>query len=89
MPVECELAGPSFNSFEMLITAVFADVGVANGWRNLAENLIQDDRLIFPVEDRYKIGRRHYLLSREAQAQRPLFQALRDWFLDETREFRA
>ena len=89
VPIEGELAGPSFNSFEMLINAAIADMGVAIGWHYLVDSWVQDGRLIFPVEDRYKIGRRHYLLSREAQAQRPLFQTLRAWFLDETREFRA
>lgn len=88
VPAEEDLPGPSFNSFEMLINAAVADMGIAIGWHYLVDHLIKDGRLIFPVEDRYLIGRRHYLLSREAQAHRPLFQALRTWFLDETRSFR-
>jgi len=87
--VDKDLSGPSFNSFEMLMNAAMADIGVAVGWHYLVDHLVQEGRLVFPIPDRYKIGRRHYLLTREAQAQRPLFQSLRSWFLDETEPFRV
>ena len=86
--VEKELSGPSFNNFEMLISAATSGLGIAIGWDHLVENLISQGELVYPIEEKYKIGRQHYLLSREAQSKRPLFQALRAWLLDETKPFR-
>lgn len=87
--VEKELSGPSFNNFEMLISAATSGLGIAVGWQHLVKDLIEQGKLIYPVEDKYMIGRQHYLLSRESQAQRPMFKALRSWLLEETKPFRA
>lgn len=87
--VEKELRGPSFNNFEMLISAATSGLGLAIGWEHLVEHLIDQGDLIYPIQDKFRIGRQHHLLSREAQAQRPLFQALRTWLLEETKPFRT
>lgn len=86
---ENDILGPSFNSFEMLVNATIADLGIAIGWHYLVDHLLEEGKLVLPVSESYCIGRRHYLLCREAQAERPLFRALRAWFLKETSDFRA
>ena len=83
-----ELRGPSFNSFDMLLKAAVAGLGLAVAWQYLVADLIETGHLIFPFENQYYIGRRHYFLYRSVQSELNLTRQIRAWFLEETRAFR-
>lgn len=85
---EFSLNGPTFDSFDLLMHAAVSGMGIAIGWDYLTDKLVAEGKLIRPFSEKYRIGREHFLLTREAQANEPHIRELREWFLAETSQFR-
>ena len=85
---EVELAGPSFNNYELLISAAVSGLGLAISWRHLCEDLLARGHLVRPVAESYQIDRKHYLITHAAIAEDRTVRRLRAWFVAETSRFR-
>ncbi|MDN3556203.1 LysR substrate-binding domain-containing protein [Halomonas maura] len=78
--------GPHFfnaNDYNLLIQMVLNDQGVALGWDHLVGPLVEQGRLVRPVEQDVVLEEtRHYLAYREDKADDPALSRFRQWFLD-------
>lgn len=77
--------GPHFfnaNDYNLLIQMVLNHQGVALGWHHLVAPLIEQERLIRPVEEEVVLEEtRHFLAYREEKADDETLHRFRDWFL--------
>ncbi|WP_431024135.1 LysR substrate-binding domain-containing protein [Halomonas sp. H5] len=77
--------GPHFfnaNDYSLLIQMVLNDQGVALGWHHLVAPLVEQGRLIRPVEQEVVLEEtRHYFAYREDKADDEALSRFRDWFL--------
>ena len=78
-----------FDSYELLTSAAVNGLGVAVGWLHLAQDSLQRGLLVRPVQESYRIDRKHYLVTQRSRADEPVIQMLRNWFKEETACFRA
>ena len=74
------------NSYPLVIEAACNGQGVALGWRYLVDDLIEQGRLLRPVEQSLVTEFGYYLLCRDGQQQDENVVRLRDWLV---REFDA
>lgn len=79
--------GPHYfnaNDYNLLIQMVLNDQGVVLGWDHLVGPLIEQGRLIRPVEQEVELEEtRHYLAYREDKADDDALSRFRNWFLDQ------
>ncbi len=79
--------GPHYfnaNDYNLLIQMVLNDQGVALGWDHLVAPLVEQGRLIRPVEQEMVLEEtRHYLAYREEKANDEALRRFRDWFMDQ------
>lgn len=79
--------GPRYfnaNDYNLLIQMVLNDQGVALGWDHLVAPLIEQGRLIRPVEQEVVLEEtRHYLAYREDKADDNALLRFRNWFMDQ------
>lgn len=77
--------GPHYfnaNDYNLLIQMVLNDQGVALGWDHLVGPLVEQGRLIRPVEQEVVLEEtRHYLACREDKADDDALTRFRDWFM--------
>lgn len=80
--------GPHYfnaNDYNLLIQMVLNDQGVALGWDHLVGPLIEQGRLIRPVEQEVVLEEtRHYLAYREDKADDDALTRFRNWFIDQS-----
>lgn len=70
------------NDYNMLIQMVLNDQGVALGWDHLVGPLVEQGRLVRPVEQEVVLEEtRHYLAYREDKADDEALSRFRDWFM--------
>lgn len=70
------------NDYNLLIQMVLNDQGVALGWDHLVAPLIEDGRLIRPVELEMVLEEtRHYFAYREDKADDDALTRFREWFM--------
>lgn len=87
---EAVTAEMSFSHFPMLLDAVLEDVGVGLGWRHLVQDMLDDGRLVQPVQQSFRApGREHYFVCRKDLADKPGMKLLRRWLREQTAIFRA
>lgn len=79
--------GPHYfnaNDYNLLIQMVLNDQGVALGWDHLVGSLIEQGRLIRPVEQEVELEEtRHYLAYREDKADDDALSRFLNWFIDQ------
>lgn len=72
------------NDYNMLMEMVLCHQGVALGWEHLIGHLLEDGRLVRPVEQQLDLeDTRHYLSYHPSQEHDEGFQLFRDWFLEQ------
>jgi len=69
------------NSYPLVIAAACAGHGVALGWRYLVDDLIQQGRLVRPVEQSLITDFGYYLLWRDNLQQDEIVDRFRNWLL--------
>ncbi len=73
------------NDYNLLIQMVLNDQGVALGWDHLVGPLVEQGRLVRPVEQEVVLEEtHHYLAYREDKADDAALDRFRQWFLDHT-----
>ncbi|WP_068639339.1 LysR substrate-binding domain-containing protein [Thauera butanivorans] len=74
----------SANDYNLLIQMALNGQGISLGWNHLVAPLIQQGRLVRPVEHEVELEEtRHYLAYREDKADDEALGRFRDWFLGE------
>lgn len=80
--------GPHYfnaNDYNLLIQMVLNDQGVTLGWDHLVGPLVEQGRLVRPVEQEVVLEEtRHYLAYREDKADDDALRRFRDWFIDQS-----
>lgn len=72
------------NDYNMLIQMVLNSQGVALGWDHLVGPLVEEGRLVRPVEQEVVLEEtRHYLAYREDKADDETLSRFRDWFMNQ------
>ena len=85
---DVDLIGPTFNNFEMLVTAAVSGLGLAISWQHLCKDHLDQGHLVRPVKDSYQIDRKHYLVTHSSNSDDKIIRQLREWFVAETGCFR-
>lgn len=80
--------GPHYfnaNDYNLLIQMVLNDQGVTLGWDHLVGPLVEQGRLVRPVEQEVVLEEtRHYLAYREDKADDDALRRFRDWFMEQS-----
>ncbi|SFU97444.1 LysR substrate-binding domain-containing protein [Halomonas korlensis] len=72
------------NDYNMLIQLVLNDQGAALGWEHLVGPLVEQGRLIRPVEEEVVLDdTRHYFAFREDKADDEALSRFRNWFMEQ------
>ncbi len=81
--------GPHFNHSILGLEAAVDGLGVVLGIKELAAHDLAAGRLVAPFELSLAMDAAYYLVSAEANAERPKVATFRNWLLEEAREPRA
>ncbi|MCV6589752.1 MAG: LysR substrate-binding domain-containing protein [Marinobacterium sp.] len=79
----------TFSHYSTLVDAALQGLGVGLGWHHLVQDMLEDGRLIRPVQAQYQAPtRQHYFVCREDLADQPAIRLLRQWLLEQTAPLR-
>ena len=76
-------ADESFNDYSIVLQAAIEGQGMALGWKHLVQPLIDDGRLIAPLQLELKTDHPFYILTPKDKIQNKAVSALRNWLLAE------
>jgi LysR family glycine cleavage system transcriptional activator len=81
--------GLTFSNSSLAYEAAINGIGIAMAQAHYVEDELEAGRLVAPFPQRLCIGRKYYLVSRNADADVPEVAAFRDWMLAEARQSSA
>ena len=73
----------SFNDYSIVLQACIEGQGVALGWKHLVEPLIDQGRLVAPIDLEIKTNQPFYILTPKNNNQNQAATTLREWLLSE------
>ncbi|GAA0419793.1 LysR substrate-binding domain-containing protein [Cocleimonas flava] len=76
-------AEESFNDYSVVVQAVLEGQGIALGWKHLIDPLIQQGKLIAPLDLEIKTYHPFYIIIPKNKAKNQAVMLLRDWLLAE------
>jgi LysR family transcriptional regulator, glycine cleavage system transcriptional activator len=78
-------SGFSLDNYSLLIQSAISGVGVAIGWLHLVHDQLERNHLVRPLQERYAIDRKHYLvIPRDRLENRSELMVIRKWIIDKT-----
>lgn len=78
-----------FTDYSVVLHAAMEGQGVALGWRHLVASLLEQGRLVRPLQEHVVTDQPIYIIASRTRHMRPAVVTLRDWLLSESRGDRA
>jgi DNA-binding transcriptional LysR family regulator len=76
-------ADESFNDYSIVLQAALEGQGVALGWKHLVKPLVDEGKLVIPVDMEIKTDQPFYILTPKDKVQNKAVSILREWLLME------
>lgn len=78
-----------FTDYSVLLHAAMEGQGVALGWQYLVDPLLEQGRLVRPLAEQVMTDQPLYIIASRTRHMRPAVVTLRDWLLEESRNYRS
>ena len=75
-----ESHGLSFNNYPTMIQTTIRGHGIGLGWRHLVSDYLKEGSLVRPLQETYRVDRRHHLVVPSSSAEREDVAAFCRWF---------